>query len=64
MTWTVPKCGRPAGPCRLFPHRRRPWVYEGVCNHLSFMVPGHDDLFLVNPDGRSFAEITVSRLLI
>jgi ribulose-5-phosphate 4-epimerase/fuculose-1-phosphate aldolase len=22
---------------------------EGICNHLSFMVPGRDDLFLVNP---------------
>lgn len=39
-------------------------LHEGVCNHLSFMVPGHDDLFLVNPDGWSFAEITASRLLI
>jgi ribulose-5-phosphate 4-epimerase/fuculose-1-phosphate aldolase len=37
---------------------------EGVCNHLSCMVPGRDDLFLVNPDGWSFAEITASRLLI
>jgi len=35
-----------------------------VCNHLSFMVPGRDDMFLVNPDGWSFAEITASRLLI
>jgi ribulose-5-phosphate 4-epimerase/fuculose-1-phosphate aldolase len=39
-------------------------LHEGVCNHLSFMVPGRDDLFLVNPDGYSFAEITASRLLI
>ncbi|MFL5258023.1 MAG: aldolase [Rhodopila sp.] len=39
-------------------------LHEGVCNHLSFMVPGRDDLFLVNPDGWSFAEITASRLLI
>ncbi|WP_428486081.1 aldolase [Rhodopila sp.] len=37
---------------------------EGVCNHLSFMVPGSADLFLVNPDGWSFAEITASRLLV
>ncbi len=35
-----------------------------MCNHLSFMVPGRDDMFLVNPDGWSFAEITASRLLI
>ncbi|MGE0224225.1 MAG: aldolase, partial [Acetobacteraceae bacterium] len=39
-------------------------LHEGVCNHLSFMVPGRDDLFLVNPDGWSFAEITASRLLV
>ncbi len=39
-------------------------MHEGVCNHLSFMVPGRDDMFLVNPDGWSFAEITASRLLI
>jgi ribulose-5-phosphate 4-epimerase/fuculose-1-phosphate aldolase len=39
-------------------------LHEGVCNHLSFMVPGRDDLFLVNPDGWSFAEITASCLLI
>jgi ribulose-5-phosphate 4-epimerase/fuculose-1-phosphate aldolase len=39
-------------------------LHEGVCNHLSFMVPGRDDLFLVNPDGWSFGEITASRLLI
>jgi ribulose-5-phosphate 4-epimerase/fuculose-1-phosphate aldolase len=39
-------------------------LHEGVCNHLSAMVPGRDDLFLVNPDGWSFAEITASRLLI
>jgi len=39
-------------------------LHEGICNHLSFMVPGRDDLFLVNPDGWSFGEITASRLLI
>jgi ribulose-5-phosphate 4-epimerase/fuculose-1-phosphate aldolase len=39
-------------------------LHEGVCNHLSSMVPGRDDLFLVNPDGWWFAEITASRLLI
>jgi ribulose-5-phosphate 4-epimerase/fuculose-1-phosphate aldolase len=39
-------------------------LHEGVCNHFSFMVPNRDDLFLVNPDGWSFAEITASRLLI
>src|SRR6201746_172217 len=39
-------------------------LHEGVCNHLSFMVPGRDDLFLVNPDGWAFSEITASKLLI
>ncbi len=39
-------------------------LHEGICNHLSAMVPGRDDLFLVNPYGWSFAEITASRLLI
>jgi ribulose-5-phosphate 4-epimerase/fuculose-1-phosphate aldolase len=39
-------------------------LHEGVCNHLSAMVPGRDDLFLVNPDGYAFGEITASRLLI
>lgn len=39
-------------------------LHEGVCNHLSAMVPGRDDLFFVNPDGWAFDEITASRLLI
>ncbi len=37
---------------------------EGICNHFSCTVPGHDDLFIVNPHGYAFAEITASRLLI
>lgn len=37
---------------------------EGICNHFSAMVPGHDDLFFVNPYGYAFAEITASRLLV
>jgi ribulose-5-phosphate 4-epimerase/fuculose-1-phosphate aldolase len=39
-------------------------LQEGICNHLSAMVPGRDDLFLVNPYGWSFAEVTASRLLV
>ncbi|HEX3347403.1 MAG TPA: aldolase [Acetobacteraceae bacterium] len=39
-------------------------MHEGVCNHLSAMVPGRDDLFLVNPYGYGFSEISASRLLI
>jgi len=37
---------------------------EGICNHFSAMVPGRDDLFLVNPYGWAFEEITASSLLI
>lgn len=37
---------------------------EGICNHFSAMVPGRDDLFLVNPHGFSFGEITASDLLV
>lgn len=37
---------------------------EGICNHFSVVVPGRDDLFLVNPYGWAFAEITASRLLV
>jgi ribulose-5-phosphate 4-epimerase/fuculose-1-phosphate aldolase len=37
---------------------------EGVCNHFSAVVPGHDHLFLVNPYGYAFSEITATRLLV
>ncbi|MEH3145132.1 MAG: aldolase [Methylobacterium frigidaeris] len=37
---------------------------EGICNHFSAMVPGYDDLFLVNPYGYAFRELTASSLLI
>lgn len=37
---------------------------EGICNHFSAVVPGHDDLFIVNPYGYAFREITASSLLI
>lgn len=39
-------------------------LQEGICNHFSAIVPGRDDLFLVNPYGWAFAEISASRLLI
>lgn len=39
-------------------------LQEGICNHFSAVVPGHPDLFLVNPYGWAFAEITASKLLI
>lgn len=37
---------------------------EGICNHFSAVVPGHPDLFLVNPLGLAFEEATASSLLI
>lgn len=37
---------------------------EGICNHFSAMVPGRDDLFLVNPYGLAFREATASSLLV
>ena len=39
-------------------------LHEGICNHLSAMVPGSDALFLVNPYGWAFHEITASRLIV
>jgi len=37
---------------------------QGICNHYSFLLPGHDDLFLVNPEGYFWSEITASSLLV
>lgn len=37
---------------------------EGICNHFSALVPGRDDLFLVNPYGLAFREMTASSLLV
>jgi ribulose-5-phosphate 4-epimerase/fuculose-1-phosphate aldolase len=37
---------------------------EGICNHFSAMVPGYDDLFIVNPHGYAFCELTASMLLV
>jgi ribulose-5-phosphate 4-epimerase/fuculose-1-phosphate aldolase len=39
-------------------------LHEGICNHFSAMLPGHDDLFLVNPYGFSFSEVTASDLVV
>jgi hypothetical protein len=39
-------------------------MHEGVCNHLSAVLPGRDDLFFVNPYGYAFDEITASKLLV
>lgn len=39
-------------------------MHEGVCNHFSAILPGRDDLYLVNPFGFAFEEITASSLLV
>ena len=39
-------------------------LQEGICNHFSAVVPDRPDLFLVNPYGLAFAEITASSLLL
>jgi len=36
---------------------------EGVCNHFSMVVPGRPDLFLVNPQGLHWSEITPSDIV-
>jgi ribulose-5-phosphate 4-epimerase/fuculose-1-phosphate aldolase len=36
----------------------------GTCNHFSFMAPGRDDLFLVNPEGYFWSEVTASSLIL
>ena len=37
---------------------------EGVCNHFSFMVPGRDDRFLINPHRWHWSEVTASSILL
>ena len=37
---------------------------EGICNHFSAVLPDRPDLFLVNPYGLAFAEMTASSLLV
>jgi ribulose-5-phosphate 4-epimerase/fuculose-1-phosphate aldolase len=39
-------------------------MHEGVCNHFSAMVPGRDDIFIVNAFGYAFEEMTASNLLV
>ena len=36
---------------------------EGVCNHFSMTVPGREELFLVNPQGLHWSEITPSDIV-
>ena len=37
---------------------------QGVCNHFSLLAPDSDELFLVNPEGFFWSEITASSLLL
>lgn len=37
---------------------------EGICNHFSFALPGRNDLFLLNPFGRHWAEMRASDILL
>ena len=37
---------------------------EGIGNHFSFMVPGTNDRFLINPQKRHWRELTASKLLL
>ena len=39
-------------------------LHEGICNHFSYMVPGGDDQFLINPQGHHGSEVTASSLLL
>lgn len=39
-------------------------LHEGICNHFSAILPGYDDLFLVNPYGYAFSEVTASSLVV
>ena len=39
-------------------------MQEGVCNHFSAVMPGREDLFLVNPYGLAFSEVTASSILL
>lgn len=50
-----------AASCRM---AARLDLQAGMNDHFSALVPGHDELFLVNPQGWAFAEITASKLLI
>jgi ribulose-5-phosphate 4-epimerase/fuculose-1-phosphate aldolase len=39
-------------------------LIEGVANHFSVKLPGHDDLFLVNPEGLHWSELRASDLIV
>jgi ribulose-5-phosphate 4-epimerase/fuculose-1-phosphate aldolase len=37
---------------------------EGICNHFSLAVPGHPNLFLINPQGFHWSELTPGDLMV
>jgi ribulose-5-phosphate 4-epimerase/fuculose-1-phosphate aldolase len=37
---------------------------EGICNHLTLMLPGSDDRFLLIPYGMHWSEVTASTLIV
>jgi ribulose-5-phosphate 4-epimerase/fuculose-1-phosphate aldolase len=37
---------------------------QGVCNHFSFVLPSQENLFLVNPEGFFWSELTARSLII
>ncbi len=37
---------------------------EGICNHFSLTLPGHPDMFLINPQGLHWSEITPGDLVV
>ncbi len=39
-------------------------LHEGICNHFSLAVPGAQDLFLINPQGLHWSEITPADLVV
>ena len=39
-------------------------LQTGVCNHFSVLVPGRDDLMLVNPEGWFWTEATASNMVV
>jgi len=39
-------------------------MHEGICNHLSVMLPGRRDRFLINRRDRHWGRITASNLLV
>lgn len=39
-------------------------LHEGICNHFSVILPGHDDRFLINPRGFHWSEVSADDLAV